>query len=175
MSSTKEINEYLKRLKDGERCLEEFFHAASGHIKLVAYHYLVYKSFVDDVVNSTFYKIFDNIQTFDEHQSGKAWISKIAQNEAYSINNRERKHNHASLDEVSEEIACTIDDSKRLELMAALQNSLSELDETDREIAIFRLIDDMTFEEIASKMNMYVGTVYKRYQKSVQKINKDIL
>lgn len=124
MNSTNEIHKYLKRLKSGEQCLEKLFRAAYGHIRFVAYYYLVDKSFLDDVVNSTLYKIFDSIQTFDENQSGKAWISKIAQNEAYSINNRERKHNHASLDEVSEEVACTTDDSKKLEFTAALQTSL---------------------------------------------------
>lgn len=163
------------RLKNGERCLEKFFCAASGYIKFVAYYYLVDKSFVDDVVNSTLYKIFDNIQKFDENQSGKAWISKIAQNEAYSINNRERKHNHAVLDEINEEVACTTDDSKKLEFMSAFEKSLSELDEIDRKIVIFRLINDMTFEEIADRLNMYVGTVYKRFQRSAKKINKDIL
>ena len=170
MSSTNEINQYLNRLKNGERCLEKFFCAASGYIRFVAYYYLADKSFVDDVVNSTFYKIFDNIQKFDENQSGKAWISKIAQNEAYTINNRERKHNHTSLDEVSEEVACAADDSKSLEFMAALDNSFSELDEIDKEIMILRLVNDMTFEEIASRLNMYVGTVYKRFQRSAKQI-----
>ncbi|MDE6029790.1 MAG: sigma-70 family RNA polymerase sigma factor [Clostridiales bacterium] len=174
MKSANEITEYLKRLKNGERCLEKFFSAASGYIKFVAYYYLVDKSFVDDVVNSTLFKIFDNIQNFDENQSGKAWISKIAQNEAYTINNRERKHNHASLDEVRDEVACTTDDFKRSEFMASVENSLSELDETDRQIVVFRLINDMTFEEIASELNMYVGTVYKRFKRSVRKINEDI-
>lgn len=160
MDSTNEITEYLKRMKNGERCLEEFFSAASGYIKFVAYYYLVDKSFLDDVVNSTLFKIFDNIRTFDENQSGKAWISKITQNEAYTINNRERKHNHAALDDINEEVACTTDDSEKLEFMAALNNSLIELDETDKNIVVFRLINDMTFEEIASRLNMYVGTVY---------------
>ncbi|MDE6618667.1 MAG: sigma-70 family RNA polymerase sigma factor [Clostridiales bacterium] len=170
MNSTNEITEYLKRLKHGERCLERFYDAAYGYIKFVAYYYLVDKSFVDDVINSTFYKIFDNIQMFDELQSGKAWISKIAQNEAYTINNRERKHNHASLDEISDEVACTTDDSTSLEFMAALQTAISELDDTDKEIVTFRLINDMTFEEIAKRLNMYVGTVYKRFQKSAKQI-----
>lgn len=175
MNSTNEINEYLKRMKNGEPCLDEFFYAVSGHIKFIAYKYLVDKSFVSDVVSSTFYKIFDNIQTFDEQQSGKAWISKIAQNEAYSVNNRERKHIHVSLDDINEEIACTADDSKRLEFVEALQNALTELSEIDRKIVELRIIEDMTFEEIARRLNMYVGTVHKRFTRSVKKINDDIL
>lgn len=175
MNSANDINEYLKRLKNGERCLEEFFHAASGYIKFVAYYFLVNKSFVDDVVNNTFYRIFGNIQKFDENQSGKAWISKIARNEAYTINNRERRHDHASLDELGEEVVCTTDDSKRLEFMAALQKAINALDDRDKEIVELRIVDDMTFEEIANRLNMYVGTVYKRFKRSVRKINKDIL
>lgn len=175
MKSTNEINEYLKRIKDGERCLEKFFDALSGHIRFIAYNYLVNKSFVDDVVNSTFCKILDNINKFDERLNGKAWVSKIAQNEAYAINNRERKHNHVSLEEISEEVVCTTDDSSRLEFVASLHNALSKLDERDRQIVELRIFEDMTFEEIANKFNMYVGTVYKRFKRSVKQINKDIL
>lgn len=175
MSSTKEINEYLTRLKNGEQCLEEFFNAVSGHIKVIAYKYLVDKSFVSDVVMNTFYKVFDNIQSFDELQSGKAWISRIAQNEAYSINNRERKHNHASLDDISEEVACITDNSRSLEFVVDLQNALSKLDETDRKIVELRIFEDKIFEEIADELGMYVGTVHKRFTRSVKKINKDIL
>lgn len=175
MRSTNEINEYLKRMKNGEPCLDEFFYAVSGHIKFIAYNYLVDKSFVSDVVMNTFCKIVDAIKNFDEHQNGKAWISKIAQNEAYSINNRERKHNHISLDEISEEISCTIDDSNRSEFVVDLKNALSKLDERDRKIVELRIFEDMTFEEIANKLNMYVGTVHKIFKKSVKKINDDIL
>lgn len=175
MRTEEEINKYLKRLKNGERCFDEFFYAISGHIKLIAYKYLVDKSYVNDVVMNTFCKILDNIQSYDEVRNGKAWIYRIAQNEAYSINNRERKHSHASLDEVSEEIACTVDDSKRLEFIVDFQNALSKLEEIDMEIVELRIFEGMTFEEIASKLNMYVGTVYKRFKRSVKRINGDIL
>ena len=175
MSSTNEINEYLKRLKNGDKCLDDFFYAVSGHIKFIAYKYLTDKSFISDVVMNTFCKILDYIQGFDEQQNGKAWISKIAQNEAYSINKRESKHRHASLDEVSEELVCTTDASISLDFAAGLQNALNELDEIDREIVEYRIFEDLTFEEIAQRLNMYVGTVYKRFKRSVKKINNDIL
>ena len=175
MDPTNEINEYLKRMKNGEPCLEEFFQTISGYIKFVAYRYLIDKSFVSDVVMNTFCKIVDNIDTFDELQSGKAWISKIAQNEAYTINIRERKHYHVALEEISEEIACTNDGTQSLEFVAALENALTKLDETDRIIVESRIFEDMTFIEIADKLNMYVGTVHKKFTRSVKKINDEIL
>ena len=174
MNSTNEINKYLKRLKDGKGCPEDFVDAATGYVKFVAYHYLVNKTFVDDVVNSTFFKVFENIETFKENQSGKAWISKIAQNEAYTINNRERKHVYTPLDEISEEIACTTDDLQKLELAAAFEKSLSELDALDREIFELRYYQDLTFAEIADRLDMYVGTVHKKFIRSAKKIYHDI-
>lgn len=175
MNSTNEINEYLKRMKNDEPCLDEFFYAISGYIKFIAYKYLIDKSFVSDVVMNTFCKIVDNIKHFDERQNGKAWISKITQNEAYNVNNSEKKHSHMSLDVVSEEIACTTDDTKGLEFVADLQKALSKLDEKDRKIVELRIFEDLTFEEIAHKLDMHVGTVHKIFKRSVKKINDDIL
>lgn len=175
MSSKEEINEYLKRLKNGERCLDEFFYAVSGHIKFIAYKYLLDKSFVNDVVTNTFYKIFDNIQTYDELQNGKAWIYKIAQNEAFTINDRERKHVHISLEEVKDEAVCTVDESESLGFAADFSNAVSKLSERDRKIVELRIIAGMTFEDIADTLDMYVGTVHKSFGRSVKKISKDIL
>lgn len=175
MDSTNEINEYLKMLKYEKRGANELYNAVSGSIKYIAFKYLVDKSLTNDVVTNTFCKIFDNIGSFDENKNGKAWISKIAQNEAFTINNNERKHVHASLDDIDEEIACTADDSSDLEFVVDLQNALAKLDEKDREIIELRLFEDRTFEEIASKLNMHVGTVYKTFQRNIKKVADEIL
>ena len=175
MSSKKSTNEYLKRLKNGEKCLDDFFGSVSGYVKYVAYKYLVNKSFTDDVVMNTFCKVLDYIQGYDESQNGMAWISKIAQNEAYNINRREFKQNHMPLAEISEEIASTTDDTGSLLFTADLHNAINCLDETDRRIVEFRVFYDMTYEEIAQELNMYVGTVHKRYTKSIKKIKDEIL
>lgn len=174
MSSKEDINEYLKRLKNGEPCIEEFFNAVSGHIRCIAYKYLIDKWYVNDVVTIVFKKVLDNIQYFDELQNGKAWIYKIAQNEAYTINLQEKKHRHASLDEVSEEVACTNDDYDGLEFVSALHNALGKLDETDREIVELRIFKGMIFQEIADRLGMYVGTVYKKFKRAAKQILDDI-
>lgn len=175
MSSKKSTNEYLKRLKNGEKCLDGFFNTVSGYVKYVAYKYLVDKSFVDDVVISTFCKVLDNIQDYDELQNGKAWISKIAQNEAYNINKRELKQYHMPLVEISEEIAATTDDADSRVFIADLHDAISRLDGIDRRIVELRLIEEYKFEEIAQELNMYVGTVHKRYTKCIKNIKEEIL
>lgn len=175
MSSQKTTNEYLKRLKNGEKCLDEFFNSVSGYVRYVAYKYLADKSFVDDVVMSTFCKVLNNVQYYDERQNGKAWLSKIAQNEAYVINNREFKQRHLPLAEISEETACATDETESHIFTADLYNAINRLDGTDRRIVELRLLEEFTFEEIAHALNMYVGTVYKRYTKCIKKINQEIL
>ena len=174
MSSQREINEYLKGLKNGERCLDGFVNASVGYLRFVAYRYLVDKSFVDDVVSSAFFKIFDNIQTFDENQNGMSWIYKITQNEAYAINNRERKHAHVSLDEIMDEVACTVDHSEHSRFLEAFNKALDKLPEQDRKIVEMRYLQGLTYPVIGKALGMYVGTVYKRYNAALKIIWKDI-
>lgn len=174
MFEKKSANEYLKRLKNGENCLEEFFYDITGALSFVAYKHLIDKSFVNDVVMNTFCIILDNIQKFDEQKNGKAWIYKIAQHEAYKINDRERKEECLSIDNISEEIACVSEDETPFEFLIDLERAIDKLEDVDKQIVEMRLLQDMRYAEIAKKLDMYIGSVYKRYKKSVKIIGKDI-
>lgn len=174
MKSKDEINQYLKRIKNGEKCITKFFNAISGHLKFVAFENLVDSSFVKDVVSIAFDRILTNIAQFDESQNGKAWISKITQNEAYRINNSERRQEHVSLDAVSGESACVADNSDYLILMYDLNKELDKLDKDTRKMVVMRLYD-YTYAEIAQELNMHVGTVYKKCNSAFKKIQKEIL
>lgn len=174
MGSQRKINEYLKGIKNGEKCLDGFYKTAFGYIRFIAFRYLVDKSYVDDVVSCAFFKIFDNIQTFDENQNGMSWIYKITQNEAYAMNNRERKHAHVSLDEIMDEIVCTVDHSEQSRFAATLNKAMDKLPEKDRQIFEMRYLKGMTYPEISKELGMYVGTLYKRYRAALKIIWKDI-
>lgn len=174
MDSQREINEYLIRLKNGEKCIDGFFNAVSGYIRYVAYRYLVDKSFVNDVVTNTFIKIIEYIHTFKDQQNGMSWIYKIAQNESYAINNRERKHAHVSLEEIMDEVACTVDLTEQLRFSESLDRALSKLPEKDRKMVEMRIFEGLTYQEIADSFGMYVGTAYKQIQTAIKIIWKDI-
>lgn len=174
MIMRKSVNEYLKQLKNGGRCFEEFYNAVFGCIKYIAYKYLIDKSHIDDVIMNTICNVMNNIKDFDEQKNGKAWICKIAQNEAYKINLRAQKHKDVSIEELSEEIACTSDAVDSAELIFDLEQSIQKLDDIDRQIVEMRLLNDMKYKDIAKELNMHVGSVYKRYKICVGKINKDI-
>ena len=174
MSSQRKINEYLKGLKNDEKYLVEFYNAIGGYLRFIAYRYLVDKSFVDDVVSCAFFKIFDNIQTFDENQNGMSWIYKITQNEAYAMNNRERRHAHISLDDIMDEVVCTVDHSEQSRFAEALNKAMDKLPETDSKIFEMRYIQGLTYPEISKALGMYVGTIYKRYRAALKIIWKDI-
>ncbi len=155
--------------------MEEFVNTFTGKIRYIAYTYLVDKSYIDDVVMNTFCCIFNSIEHYKESEGGMAWVCKIAQNEAYKINNRERKHTHVSLDAVNDEVASVSDFTATSEFMAGLEMAVNKLPEIERKIVLMRLTDGLTYPEIAERLNMYVGTVYKFYQRALKQITKDIL
>lgn len=174
MSADQTVDKYLRRLKNGEQCMDDFFNAYSGKIKLIARWYLVDKSFAGDVVTDTFSRVFESIQTYNGGDSGLAWICKIAQNEAYKINNRERKHTYVPLEDITEEVASVTDFTETSELMADVEEAINKLPETDKQIVVMRLIDCLTYTEIAQRLKMYVGTVFKRYNRAIKEISKNI-
>lgn len=170
-----DINKYLKRMKNGQGGLEELFKAVSGRVRYIAYKYLTDKSLAGDVVMNTFEKIIKNIDSFDETQSGSAWIGKIAQNEAYALNLAEAKHEHEQLDDISDTVACTADNQSSPEFTLDFYNALKRIDPTDAQIIECRIIYGDTFQQIADATGMPVGSVFRRYHQALKKITKEIL
>ena len=55
-----------------------------------------------------------------------------------------------------------------------MERAIDKLEDVDKQIVEMRLLQDMRYAEIAKKLDMYIGSVYKRYKKSVKIIGKDI-
>ena len=59
--------------------------------------------------------------------------------------------------------------------MADLERAINALKGREKQIVTMRLMDGLLYPEIARKLNMYVGTVYKCYQRAIKTIVKGIL
>ena len=175
MSKERDIDKYLKRLKKGEQCFDEFFRAYAGKIKFIAYSYLIDKFYIDDVVMNTFCRILKSIQHYREEANGMAWVCRIAQNEAYRINNSERRFAYVSIDAIGDHAGYAKDTTGLSELMADLDRALNTLEGKEKQIATMRILDGLNYPEIAEELDMYVGTVYKCYQRALKVITEAIL
>lgn len=171
MKTTREnINKYLSRLKKGEDCLVEFIDYSRGYIKYIAYKYLADKSLTEDVIYSVYNKILHNIQTFDNSKNGLAWIVKITQNEAYSVNNSE-------INQKGEIITCKAkeqaeyDENQRL-LSFTVERAMSRLEDFERELVEYNVFMGLTVREIAKITNIPKSTVAYKLKKAFIKLKE---
>lgn len=171
MKTTREnINKYLSKLKNGEDCLVEFIDYSRGYIKYIAYKYLTDKSLTDDVIYSVYNKILHNIQAFDNSKNGLAWIVKIAQNEAYSVNNSE-------INQKGEIITCKANtqaefDEDQILLSFTIERAMSKLEDFERELVEYNVFMGLTVREIAKITNIPKSTVAYKLKQAFIKLEK---
>lgn len=164
MSDVKnKIDRYLTRLKNGEKCFEEFFKFAYAYIEAVAFKYLFDRSKTDDVVNVVYKAIYVNLEKFDARKNGLAWIYEITKNEAYKINRRDRakylfaEQNNLSTD--SDNISETILEKHDLNV------AISKLGDEYQSLIDMRIFQGMDIKTIAKIKGVHYSTAYRTLKK----------
>ncbi|MCH5155726.1 MAG: sigma-70 family RNA polymerase sigma factor [Clostridiales bacterium] len=171
-SDKKKIIKYLLRLKQGEGCFDEFVECAIGYVGYVAYKNLACKSFIGDVISETFKNVVRYIHTLDSNGNPLAWLCKIAQNEAYKINNREQSRNEVGLEDIVESDFSTPDKSDKYLEVIDLYKALDSLDEIDRKIIEYIYFDDRKYKDIAAELCITIGDVHYRKKKALKELLK---
>lgn len=118
----------------------------------------------EDAMQDTFVKVASSAGEFRPDGNAKAWIMAIARNCAVD---RLRERAKSPVAEPDGEIAS---DSPDVAEVCALNDLMSRLDETDRQIVVLRAVDRMRYGEIADVFGLTAEGVRKRYQRAIQKM-----
>lgn len=169
---TKEVNEYLLNIQQGDRSqLEDLYHATAGHLIKVAKRYVVNKNLVKDVVSEAFIKIGMYVDSFDCSKDGYNWMCKIVQNAAMDINKKEAAISEAEAKYARmQELVVATD---YLDGISFLEKA-NLLDETDRYILYHKFVDDQSLAAIGRSLGISRAAVCKRLQ-NISKKTKEYL
>lgn len=168
----RKINSYLIRLKNKEKCFDEFFDFSFGYIAGIAFKYLTDKSHVDDVISSTFKSVYFNLGKFDADKNGSAWMYEIAKNEALKINQRiSAKYVCVEYPEIPKDFDNVLTDILE---EYDLQVAINELNDYERHLIDLRIYEEMDIRTIAKILNKKPWTV-RRELKKIYKELENIL
>ncbi len=176
-----------------EKTLQDDFYAFEVLVKRyeklvynVAYKMMNNKEDSEDISQIVFIKIYKKLDSFKEGNSFKAWICTITSNACIDeIRSRKNKQTF-SLDkniegeenEFKKEVAST--EATPEEAMINKENrkllldSIQELDEEQRQFIVLRDIQDLSYDEIATQLNLKLGTVKSKISRSRTKLQKII-
>lgn len=149
----------------------------------VAYAILHTRCQAEDAVSESFIKIAENLDKIKNPDSEKTkhYIIKIIKN--VSINqyrrNQRESDRYISTEDISEIKDSQIErNMEQAELKEVLNSVLMQLPEKYRKIIIMRCVHEMSFKEIAEKLNEKTATVRKQYERAKRlllKVLKDIM
>jgi RNA polymerase sigma-70 factor (ECF subfamily) len=180
--------EFIERLKRGEAAaFEKLVSERSGEIYGLLFRLTENSEEARDLTQETFLRAFQNIGRFRGEADLRTWIYRIAINQARNRRRwwrRRRRDSTVSLDatqgQSNQTLIATLAETsenpeeKTLahEREAALRSALQKVGRAYRETIILRDIEGFTYEEIATTLEINVGTVKSRLARGRQELRK---
>lgn len=162
-----------------DRLMKKYYRLVSNLINRMIYN----KDDVEDLAQEAFIKAFNSLDKFDHQFAFSTWLYKIASNNCIDYL-RKKKLNTVSIDkEIDGE-----DDDLRFEIpdndykpdreilerekQKILSDAINSLPEKYKSVIILRHQEEMEYEEIASKLDLPLGTVKAHIFRGRELLNK---
>ena len=184
-------DQFIERLKRGDAAaFETLVNERSGEIYGLLYRLTENGDEARDLTQETFLRAFQSIKSFRGESDLRTWIYRIAINQArnrWRWWRRRRRDSTVSIDSPPDNgrpaLVATLraddatnpeKDTLAHEREEALRKALKSLRRVYRETVILRDIEGLAYEEIATALNISVGTVKSRLARGRQELRSKL-
>ena len=171
--------EITKRLKDKNLRNAAFSLVVENHSKMIYWHIrnmVLTHEDADDLVQETFIKAWNNIDSFRGESRISTWLYRIAINETLSFLNK-RRIDTVPIEESDHDIADTIESDAYFSgdrADALFREAVARLPEKQRLVFNMKYFEEMKYEEMSEILDTSVGALKASYHIAVKKIEKFI-
>lgn len=123
------------------------------------------KDIIEDLMQDTYMKALDNLESYKIGTNFNAWISKIARNTAINYYNKNKR---VDVLDSSDNVFQIEDSSPKLKYY------LDFLEGQEKDVVIYHIILNMGFKEIANIINVPQSTAFYIYKSAIKKIRSNI-
>lgn len=126
----------------------------------------------DDLAQETFVRAWQAIGRFRVGEPLYPWLSRIAVNQAYSLFRKRKRRPELALEPLMEAGQQwgveddPADHASRNEREAQLQEAFAELSPEHQAVLVLRVVEDLSYEEIAKSLGVPAGTVMSRLSRA---------
>jgi RNA polymerase sigma-70 factor (ECF subfamily) len=129
----------------------------------------------EDIFQETWVKVIERIDRFRPDWAFAPWLFRIARNGAYDRLRRKQRWRMLSLtsregDEPARELATPEEQQRQVVARATIEALLEKLEAPQREMLWFRFIHELSYEEIAERCGLPVGTVKSRVSRALHRL-----
>jgi RNA polymerase sigma-70 factor (ECF subfamily) len=155
----------ITRAQQGDR--EAFGELVMNHhtaVYTTVYRMTGDASLAEDATQQAFLKAWLHLASYQPRASLRAWLSRIAINSGLDVLRRE-KHTTPDDELIEESVDAHPGPESALiekEQAQSIQKALLALSETNRSVLVLREYSDLSYREIATALNIPLGTVMSR-------------
>ena len=144
--------------------LKEIYNEYASYVYHIAFSIIGQKEDSEDVASDVFVKLWDKSVQFKPGEAHKAYLATITRNLAIDfLRKQNRIVSLETNDEINVEIPSEDDLEEAVLNSIAIEDLLSKLKPDLREILHLKFFGGMTLSEIASVLNVPLGTVSWKY------------
>lgn len=169
----KAINTLLLEIQKGNQdSLKKLYDSTRYAVFASIIPYLYDQQLAEDVMQDTYLKVLDRIDSYRSNENGMNWLLTIAKHTAFDLI-KHRKHEAQVDREVLEEVIPSDNDVYDL-ASPIMQSARKVLDKDEQTILFLYALGEYKHREIAVMLNIPIGTVLWKYQNAIKKM-KEVL
>ena len=163
------VKEIIKELKNNDyRSFDEFYSMTSKLVYYVICNIIKNKQTIEDLMQDTYLKFIQNINSVNPNQNPNAYLAQIAKNLALNEFNKRKRvvvddTYFANLKDHQSESGSGID-----------LGIINYLEGIEKEVVTLKLIGDLKFREIAAMLEKPLGTVQWIYTNAINKLREKV-
>ncbi|MBL7139636.1 MAG: RNA polymerase sigma factor [Planctomycetes bacterium] len=136
-------------------------------------HMVGRRDVAEDLMQETMLRAFRSLDTYQPEGKFRAWIFRIASNQARDWIRRQGREVNRDVDGVDPPVAAEADpDAGAIarERARRVEQAMARLAAPDREVLLMRYYGDLTFKNIAQATGEPLGTVLARAHRALKKL-----
>ena len=155
----------ISYLKGDSDAFETIYYETQKSVYLSIRLIISNKEIIEDLMQDTYMKALDKLDTYKIGTNFNAWISTIARNIAINYYNKNKR---VDVLDASDDVFQIEDSSPKLKYY------LSFLEGEERDVVIYHIILNMGFKEIAKILNVPQSTAFYMYKCAIKKIRSNV-
>jgi RNA polymerase sigma-70 factor (ECF subfamily) len=164
-------------LEGDDIAFEYLFNRYSEAIRRLLLHRSTSVEDTEDLLQETFIKVYVNLQRYSSEYTFGQWIYTIARNT--HIDFERRRQDDLSIDEkFASHVASTPSPEDTLisiQQRSQIEQYIGSLPEQYRQLFVMRFLEDYSYEEIAEKLHLPMGTVKTQIHRARERMCRLII
>ena len=147
-----------------ELTLQSLFDSEETTLLKYAFSFVGRRAVAEEIVQEVFLQLH---KRWDEVESPKAWLFRSVRNKAFNYVRDNKRESLNSPDQIGDGSAASMSRAgetpdaslEHMEALAAVRQSLEELDETDRQLVKLKYFSDLKYRDISAETGLKIGNV----------------